>query len=1164
MCRDLTDEKVLSEALTELVSTLNLRRPTPEQAQIATYPPMVDVGGTKRPAPLLVVAGAGSGKTETLSLRATFMASHFGVPADAILGLTFTRKAAGELEQRLRERLESLRRVTGDTGPEGTGHQAALVLGGSAESMTYNAFALGVVREFGAHIGIDPQAVHMGEAAAWELMSSVVSQWPGELTESFTLASTVDKALELRQDIANQAMTMDEARRGIRRLLGRFKEAADEGKRSYTAFHRNGEEALRKRLQLIDIIEVFDEEMRVQGRMDYTQQVLSAIRVVKEVPEARAALRARHQVVFLDEFQDTSVAQMEFLSALFDDHPVTAVGDPNQAIYGWRGASAASLSDFHSMFNKEKGVPKRTMTLRTAWRNDRTILDAANVVAQPLTTRGAWLPSVAGAASGDKNKDVTLPKLEARPGAGRGTVGASYTHCEATSIEAMVAFVKQAKEQMEANLERDVSVAVLSRRAKALIPAVDALRRAGLPAQLAAGDALLLSPAVMDLRSALSVSADIGKSSDVMRLLTNLHLGALDLRALGNLARHLARGRGPGVDDTALLLEAVNAVTEGEPCKNLSEAGSARVVQLGTKLSAIRSSNDSGLVEQVQGARWAMDLDAEFTADPTTPGTPELLDQFTELAVEYEATTERPSLSTFLEWLGSVEAKEQGLRVPAVQVEPGAVQAMTIHSAKGLEWDVVVVIDMEDGRFPKSHQNGSDPEDQPFDPEAPADAAPQSGWWTDLGKLPYPLRRDRDHLPPLEVFDMSQTGKELQARFRQDVGDYLQTEERRLAYVALTRARSHLGVFGSWSTGGMKVRYPSIFLTEVAQTPGVTADLQSSPVGEALEAIQQADQSVSFPPGPSTLERQSAQAAAQIGEAREEILSQVRDESPLAFLGDPLDTALADRVLAGVGDRGLARRVALLLQEHRDNLQRRDPKTLSPEEVVRSIGSTRSMQVTEIARLQSDPEATILDLVRPVPSEPATAGLIGTAFHAWVEGYLKRLNASSGEEDEEELWALAALPLSPSDQEYLEQLEVSFAGSDVLDGFEIVALETPFSMVRDGVTVRGRIDAVLRDREGKTWLVDWKTRRFLPNEIRPETLSYYISQLRQYVEAWSARAKTTTKTATGNNGCTEKVQAALFFVAPQGVRAMTLRQLEKQLEMQLEKQLRAQSEKARG
>ena len=1098
-------------ALAGLVDSLGLRTPTAEQAAIATAPPTVEVDGTGRPQPLLVVAGAGSGKTETLSLRATFMAAHYGIPPENILGLTFTRKAAGELEQRLRARLATWQELA---RPK----QRHSLLAASPESSTYNGFALSIVQEFGAYVGIDPQVSHMGTAAAWQLMSEIIGGWQGELPPESAESTLVGKTLSLRDAIANQAMSLDETERGLHRLLERFEEAKAEAgdKAPYIKFHRAGEARVRERLLLLPVIEVFEQAKRAQGAMDFSDQVSAAIKVVEGNEEARRVLRERHQVVFLDEFQDTSVAQMRLLSSLFADHPVTAVGDPNQAIYGWRGASAASLDDFHARFNKNPDVPDLTLSLSTAWRNDRLILDVANKVAEPLKTTPGWAHDHVPAGVPARGEQVSLSALKPRKGAPRGKVVARYRRFAAEDIAEATQFVLAVRREAASSGEAVPTCAVLSRRRANLLPAVAALREAGVPAQLAAGEALLQQPAVNDLRAALEITADVGRSSSLSRLLANLDLGALDLRVLADLARSLSRGAsGSSGRQQSLMLDAVAHVGRGEPVEGLSEAGRLRVASLAKKLGALRAAGDQSLVDQVEGARQILGLDAEALADPSSAGVPDALDQFVALAADFAETAPRASLQSFLSWLEVADKQEGGIQVPNVAIDPGAVQVMTIHAAKGLEWDAVAVIGMAQGSFPSADGGALNAPDAPLEPVAREQPDPSYGWWTDLGELPYPVRHDREHLPLPNVWDMSQTGTALANAFREDVGSYKEREERRLAYVALTRARSSMLLSGAWNSSPKQIRLPSPFLTEAAGVPFVDTQLSKSPTAAEIEAAALDAEPPFFPRDPGPARRASEQVAAQVMETMTDL-----QHSP-----KPARSGSRSQALAGLQDRAVAEAAALLLEE-KDRIEDQ-PKLadLSPDQVLQLVGARRGLSVTDIAAFNADPKAKASELLRPVPQKPGGSAALGTAFHNWVEQYLRRVSFSSNEPEDFEAQRELGQALTSSERADLEQMQAQFMSADPTEGFQVVGLEVPFGVVSAGFPVRGRIDAVLKDKEGNYRLIDWKTRSTIPKTLRADTATYYQTQLQHYLEAWLPKAT--------DEGV--QVSAELQFVSPSGL-----------------------------
>ncbi len=1112
--------------LAELVKRLGLLTPTPEQARVATYPayapdPVSGSSEEKEGAPLLVVAGAGSGKTHTLALRATYLAAVDGIAPEHILGLTFTRKAAAELVDKLQERLQGLQASTDPLSAQ------------TAQALTYNSFALSIVQEFGAEVGLDPQLAHLGEGAAWQLMREVVAETSSPITADRTENSTTDAALELRDSISSQALTLWEAGARLRNLEQRFLSyEADLGK-PLGRFHKQGLEAVRFRLELLPLIEQFDAHKRELGLMDYADQVSAAIKVVEESPQAKQTLRDRHRVVFLDEFQDTSVGQMRLLSALFHDHPVTAVGDPNQAIYGWRGASAASLQDFHPMFNTRGKAPRTTLTLSTAWRNDTSILQAANMISGPLRQPSDGDAKQAGAAGGI---GIDLPLLRAAKGAGPGRVKVLYAPSKADEIKALVDFVADVRSRPDPNKPgRTPTVAVLGRRRQPLRGVVDALREAGIPAQLVGGDALLQHPAVTDLRAALEVASDIGKSSSLMRLLGNLDLGAADLKVLGVQARRVAKKAGEealalsgssaeaGAEQTVtLLLEAVEQVGVGRAPRGLSRAGEVRIGGLAQRLRSLRSASSGGLVQQVEKARGVFNLDAEALADPTAEAVGDVLDQFSALARDYEATVPRPTMAGFLSWLDAADERERGIAVPSVHADPDAVQVMTVHASKGLEWDGVAVVDMELGRFPNSKSSGTRRKAGVY--YAAQSPLPQAGWWTAVGELPYPARRDHEHLPDPQVWDADEKLGVLEALLKERVGAYLEEEERRLAYVAVTRARHDLLLSGAWYDSGRTPLFPSPYLTEVAADltegeagDGALVDLHPQPSEEEAADLIDFGESATFPRTPGPHRVLNEQAAAEVQEG----IRSYRDH--------PGGTLAA---LEGVGDQGLRATVRALLRQREEEAAAEAAALPSPHQILDATAVQRPISVTDLAAFAADPEGAARDLLRPVPQEPSASAFVGTAFHQWVESHLARLGGHD-ESAEEQVPVLPEL-LDEDEQRELQALAASFLSAGPHSDKKVVALESPFQTGWGPGLLRGRVDAVFQAESGDYTLVDWKTRSRLPSGFRKETLAYYRQQLAAYLAAWGPTAQ-----AEG-----AEVSAELVFVTPQGVATYTFDQIQ--------------------
>ena len=1080
------------------------KTPTAEQVRVIEAP--------RRP--LLVVAGAGSGKTETMSMRVLWLlANHPDLTPASILGLTFTRKAAGELGDRLRERIRLLSREL---------PQMRERLDEDPVTLTYNSFAERIVSEHGMRIGIDPDFSMLSEAGALDMMTQIVEAWPTDLDDDLSPAGVVGRILHLAGEIAEHGYTVEGARQALEGF-GRELEIVGDSNKAARELHQ----ANQRRIAFLGPIEAYQKRKREMGLLDFSDQLVLATRIVREVPSVRAALREEFRAVLLDEFQDTSVIQMELLSTLFGDHAVTAVGDPNQAIYGWRGASASSLETFLERF--QTGAPEegQTLTLSTAWRNDVSILEAANRVAEPLR-------EVASYQEGKEQLNAQSPVLVPRPGAGRGVVEIAYPAAYEDALAATVDFVRRVRSRSRKDGSRR-SVAVLSRRRKDF-PLIDAaLREAGIPTEIVGLGGLLDQPAVQDVRAALELGYDVAASPWLARLLAGIDLGAADLMALGDWARVLARREGAS-SHQAVLLDAVDEppapgwAAKGRPA--ISEEAVRRVRLLGERLRQVREGVGRSITEQVERAILIMGTLDDVIADPLSMGGRAALDEFIAVAAAYEKETPGASLGSFLAYLRMADEREDGLDAPLGEPDPKAVQILTVHGSKGLEWDGVVVFGLCDGVFPSHSKKTS--------VEWTKDVPPANAWLTDSGALPHPLRGDHRDLPPfVPVVEGSRTAsagydKWATKVYKPSVGVYAEREERRLAYVAMTRARSAQLLVGSWTSDfNRKVAHPSRYLMEAsaqlfghAPQPaegtagavedrdvwgsGAWRDLGVEPaVGEGAcliapipgeeerEALSVSAPSETFPsaPGPS---RQRVAAAAASVRAQIRELAQDRDVfEALAELGD--DPAVRDTIA--------------LIEEDR----------LGREAPVVDLWAER-VPATSVSSLLQDAGEFARDMRRPMPVKPSSFSALGTVFHAWAERELHVAGADPVSEAVDpsavtfgEDVALAGgddgadeVLLTARERELLERLRENFRAfvAGELANYRAVAIEEAFSVEVGGVSVQGRIDAVFErvSGEGPRFLVvDWKSGQPVTRTTKPEKLAYFATQLRLYQRAWAAR-----------------------------------------------------------
>ena len=1080
------------------------KTPTPEQVRVVEAP--------RRP--LLVVAGAGSGKTETMSMRVLWLlANHPDVTPASILGLTFTRKAAGELGDRLRERIRLLSREL---------PQLSERLDEDPVTLTYNSFAERIVSEHGMRIGIDPDFSMLSEAGALDLMTQIVEAWPTDLDDDLSPAGVVGRILHLAGEIAEHGYTVESARQALEGF-GRELEIVGDSNKAARDLHQ----ANQRRIAFLGPIEAYQKRKREMGLLDFSDQLVLATRIVREVPSVRAALREEFRAVLLDEFQDTSVIQMELLSTLFGDHAVTAVGDPNQAIYGWRGASASSLETFLERF--QTGAPEegQTLTLSTAWRNDVSILEAANRVAEPLR-------EVASYQAGKEQLNAQSPVLVPRPGAGRGVVEIAYPAAYEDALAATVDFVRRVRAQPVKDGKRR-TVAVLSRRSKAF-PLIDAaLREAGIPTEIVGLGGLLDQPAVQDVRAALELGYDVAASPWLARLLAGIDLGAADLMALGDWARVLARREGAS-SHQAVLLDAVDDppapgwADKGRPA--ISEEAVRRVRLLGERLRQVREGVGRSITEQVERAILIMGTLDDVIADPLSMGGRAALDEFIAVAAAYEKETPGASLGSFLAYLRLADEREDGLDAPLGEPDPKAVQILTVHGSKGLEWDGVVVFGLCDGVFPSHSKKTS--------VEWTDDVPPANAWLTDSGALPHPLRGDCGDLPPfVPDVEGSRTASAAYVKwstkvYKPSVGVYAEREERRLAYVAMTRARSAQLLVGAWTSDfNMKVSHPSRYLMEASaqlfghtpQPAGGTAgavedrdvwgsgawrDLGVKPaVGEGAcliapipgeeerEALSASVPAETFPPAPGPSRQRVAAAAASVRAQMRE-LAQDRD---------------VFEALAELGDDPSVRDTIALIEEDR----------LGREAPVVDLWAER-VPATSVSSLLQDAGEFARDMRRPMPAKPSSFSALGTVFHAWAE---RELHVAGADPVSEAQDPSAVVPgedavlsgggdaveealLTAKERELLERLRKNFRAfvAGELAGYRAVAIEEAFSVEVGGVSVQGRIDAVFERVSGqgpRFLVVDWKSGQPVTRTTKPEKLAYFATQLRLYRRAWAAR-----------------------------------------------------------
>jgi DNA helicase II / ATP-dependent DNA helicase PcrA len=976
----------------QIAETLGLPTPTEQQRAVIEAPL----------SPVLVIAGAGSGKTETMANRVLWLLANGQVQANEVLGLTFTRKAAGELAKRIRDRIQQLA-------------GAGLVTADYDEFdppvvSTYNSFANSIYGTHAMLIGRESDGAVLSEASAWQLARRIVVQSTDErLPDLGRQVDAVTKAV-LRLSAAMSENVADPAAvRAFGEQFGALAELPTD------RFAREPAVALARTVGalpiLVDLAEQFAAAKKARGFVEYSDQVALALQIVRSVEQVAIDLRERHKVVLLDEYQDTSVVQTWLLSEIFANHPVMAVGDPNQSIYGWRGASAANLDEFANQFG---GGTATVFSLATSWRNGHGILAIANELVVPLVAASR----------------VPVERLTAGSNATAIPVEVSVTETVETEADAAAVWLK---DHLTAAADGQLpSAAMLFRARSTQRTFIEALRRHEVPFHVLGVGGLLAEPEVADLVSALTVVHDPTAGSQLVRLLagSRWRIGARDLRALSRVASWLrdrdyrqqlldddvrAALRNSVADgEGGSIVDALDFVATAKPghvaLENFSEVGIERLRDAGALFARLRARSHLDLLDFVTLVNQELLLDIEVAANESRSLGSATMEALLDALVGYLAIDDQASLGGFLAWLREAEWRD-GLAPRPEDAEPGTVQLLTIHGSKGLEWDLVVVPRMtKDELRAKPHEG-------------------HNGWLT-FGSLPYEFRGDAPELPVF-AWRGSTTRKELldaRDEFTALEAQRHEREERRLAYVAVTRARHALLLTSSfWSTQKTQ-RPPSGFLFEL-EAAGIIGDLPTASEWDENPLGDETDQ-VSWPFDPLGGRRAAVEWAAQ----------QVRDAAP----GD-----------GGAWDSELD----LLLEERRRRL-------IAAERVPLP---TR-VPASRFKDFVNNPSDVAASLRRPMPQKPFRATRLGTLFHSWVEdrfgvnGDGEELDALSIERDED----------TGVDTARLDDLRATFERSEWAQR-RPVEVEREIHLPFADQIVICKIDAVYELGGGRYQVVDWKT-----------------------------------------------------------------------------------------
>ena len=1016
-----------------MMAALNGYEPSDEQWHAISHPLE----------PTHLVAGAGSGKTAVMAARIVWTIEAAGYAPAQILGLTFTNKAADELQERVRRALLA----GGRHRPEEISVQ------------TYHAFAAAVVREHGLLVGVEPEAGLLSEAQQWQLVLSCIEDLPAfEAIELRSSAGIVRATLELASSVADHIVSLSDIVAADERIIA-SPDAPDEIR-----------DASLKRIELCRVVERYVAAKRQAQRIDFGDQVVKTVEILEGHSEVRTAYRQRFPVILLDEYQDTNVAQQRMVEALAPaGGAITAVGDARQAIYGWRGATMFNLIGFPSHFPKGTGDRGYgPIPLSENFRSGRRILDVANAVVtkiDPVRRPGGELRP-----SGDNGDgDVALALFT------DGQTEASYIADQCERLHG-----RRTREERAPVEWRDIAILV---RRKATMEAIhDELAARDIPVEVVGLAGLLRTPEVLEIVAWLRCLE--GRPS-ANRWLARILLGPrwrIHYRDLALCARWAAeqnqelRLRLAGGDP-----EAARDLAPGEVGVSLSETlehldsieglgpeARRRLDVFRLRLSEMRAHTTGPLLDIVQevidrsGVVEALDSSRSRYATAARQNIASFLDHVAVFApVEGQAT-----LRSFLAYLAAADDAEETLE--AVQpADSDSVKLMTVHAAKGLEFECVFVPAVAASQGKSGYVLSVFPDTRASNP------------LTSYRTLPYSVREDAGHLPRY-AGKLSQFHDEVRARAAED--------ERRLFYVALTRAKQRLFASAAWWYGrGDRAKGPSEFWDELGGLvdSGLVDLVERAECPEANPIVESLKGAVEWPPEPR-LGISDALFPGGAGAAADGLVSgELSIESWTAALSAD-ERAEYDRRL---GER----------------LDEISALSAPPREGADVASSPDVVFATQYVALENA-DITTWDLVRPLPQRPSPARRTGTEVHRLIEESIRAGGSLAGVEDapiaapypeESELDAPAEMSEPSEVASLLERWRELYADRRiaVLPSGEPM-IELPFVLRKDGTIIRGRIDAVYETDDGGIEIVDFKTGRPPNGNRRADQLALYAEALR--------------------------------------------------------------------
>ena len=668
--------------------------------------------------PLMIIAGAGTGKTTVITRRIAWLIGQGKATPESILALTFTDKAAGEMEERV-DRLLPMGYV-------------------DVQISTFHSFCEKILRAQAMHIGLAPDFTLLTETDAWLLMRRNLDRFN---LEYFRPRGSPSKFL--KSMLQHFSRCKDE---GIfpaqysARVEEMWTEKAGGAPEAFAAMSDEDKLELKKWRELAGAYAMYEQLLVEKSSIDFGGLLLYVLELFQKRPNVLREYREKFSHVIVDEFQDTNSIQYKIVKLLAEPkRNITIVGDDDQAIYKFRGAALANILQFRSDYPETARV-----VLTDNYRSGKNVLDTAyKLISQNNPHRLEVTEGISKALAGHHEHEGFV------------------THIHAETLDDEVA---AAVEQIVSKVEKGEAAwgdfCILARSNDSVEPFLESFERFGIPYRFAALSGLYAKPVILDTLAFMRAALDPLNSPALYRIVTHPRLGLTERDTL-ELMAYVRR-------KAVTMYDAIRRVSEAV---GVSMEGRGRLMDIVALLDRLgretkRKSATEFFVETLKQSGLLADI--KFLDEPAQQEIFRHLEGFLARLKRYvEANPDRKQIRDFLEEFDAErEAGEEGGLKGDAEAGPDVVQVMTVHAAKGLEFRYVFIVNLVEQRFPSVSRSEALP------------------------------------LPPGLVQSVP------------ELDDHV-AEERRLFYVAMTRAKEGLYLLSAENYGGTRTRKPSRFLVEL-------------------------------------------------------------------------------------------------------------------------------------------------------------------------------------------------------------------------------------------------------------------------------------------------------------------------------------------------------------